>query len=128
VGPDRRAHGARGVVLAQGDRAAGLAILEESVQAGRTVGLGFGLELVVGALAGFAARDGDLDRAAALFRLVPDGYEDDLGDVWLLAGDPTGSLRDEIRAARRLLGARARAAADRDAIWDEILELALRST
>jgi hypothetical protein len=43
---------------------------------------------------GFAAREGDLDRAAGLFQLVPDGYEDDMKDFWLVAGDPVRSAGD----------------------------------
>ena len=112
-----------GVAVAQHDAAAP-ALVAEAVQAVRGAGLGYGLELLLGGLAGLAVRAGDLPRAARLFQLIPEGFED-LQDVWVVGMDPTGSLRAEMRAARQALGPRARCAPDREAVYDEVLDLAL---
>ena len=69
------------------------------------------------------AKDKEVERLA--FRLVPDGYEDGVDQMWTIESDPIGTLRGETRFARQSLGARARAAPDRDAIWDEVMDLAL---
>ncbi len=113
------------VALAQQDYTAAHGIFEEVIQAGRTVGVGFGLELAIGSLAGLAIRAGDATHAERLFRLIPDGYEDAANEIWVIESDPLGTLRGETRHARQALGPRARAAADREAIWDEVMDLAL---
>jgi len=101
-----------------------LTLIAESIQAVRAAGLGYGLELLLGGLAGLAVQAGDLARAARLFQLIPEGFED-LQDVWVVGMDPTGSLRAAMRAARQALGPRARCAPDREAVYDEVLDLAL---
>jgi predicted ATPase len=113
------------VVLAQEDRAAAVGILEEGIRVGRVLGLGTGLELMLGALGGLAARDGEADRAVLWMQLVPDGYEERPPNLMTEGIDPTGAMRVEIREARRILGPRARAAADPEAIFDEVVDRAL---
>jgi predicted ATPase len=108
------------VMIAQRDDEAARGVLEDVVQTGRVAGLGYGVELALGGLAGLAVRRGEIDRAALMFQLVPEGYED--GPDLAMVHDPLGTLRAETRAAREALGPRAKGQPDRHAMFDEVLD------